>query len=125
MRIGLGLLVIGTVATAVAAWPGAPVAIALGGWVAAGLGMGLTRPTLAVLTLALAPAGQQGSSASALQLFDALFTATVLAISGSLIAAWLTTDPTLAYASILAVSIMLALLALATVGRTRPRRGSA
>lgn len=120
MRIGLGLLATGTLATAVAARPDAPVEVALCGWVAAGLGMGLTRPTLATLTLALSPAGQQGSSASALQLFDALFTAIVLAISGGLIAAWLSLEPTLAYASILAVSSMLALLALAAAGRARP-----
>lgn len=120
MRIGLGLLVTGTLATAVAARPDAPVAVALCGWVAAGLGMGLTRPTLATLTLALSPAGQQGSSATALQLFDAQFTAIVLAISGGLIAAWLSLEPTLAYASILAVSSMLALLALAAAGRAWP-----
>ena len=120
MQTGLALLVAGTVATATAAWPDLPVAIALCGWVAAGLGMGLTRPTLAVLTLELAPDGRQGDSASALQLFDALFTATVLAVSGSLIAARLTTAPTLAYASVLCVSTLLALAALAAAGRARP-----
>ncbi|QDH70264.1 MFS transporter [Marilutibacter alkalisoli] len=120
MQAGLALLVTGTAATATAAWADMPVAIALCGWVAAGLGMGLTRPTLAVLTLELAPDGRQGDSASALQLFDALFTATVLAVSGSLLAARLTTAPTLAYASILGVSGLLALAALAAAGRARP-----
>lgn len=120
LRAGLGLLITGTIATAFSARSGTPVAFALLGWTAAGLGMGLTRPTLAVLTLALAPAGQQGASASALQLFDALFTAVVLAISGALIAAWLTSAPTLTYAAVLAVSVTLGLLAFAAAGRAQP-----
>jgi MFS family permease len=120
LRIGLALLLAGTLATATAAWPDAPVAIALCGWAAAGLGMGLTRPTLAVLTLELAPAGRQGVSASALQLCDALFTSSVLAMGGAVIAAWLTTAPTRTYASALAISGLLALVALAAAGRTRP-----
>jgi MFS family permease len=120
LQLGMGLLIAGTMATAFSAWSGTSVAFALIGWTIAGLGMGMTRPTLAVLTLELAPAGRQGASTSALQLFDALFTAVVLAVSGSLIAAWLTSAPTQTYAAVLAISVALGLLAFAAVGRVQP-----
>ncbi len=80
--IGIGVL--GAAALVVAS---VPVAVGVAGWALTGLGMGLTYPTLSVLTLELSPAAEQGANSSALQIADALFAAVVLAVSGALFAA--------------------------------------
>lgn len=48
--------------------------------------MGRVYPVLSVLTLELSPPGAQGVNSSALQLADALASATVLALGGALLA---------------------------------------
>lgn len=110
LRRALLMLAVGIALTAAGAWPLVPVAVPVLGWVLAGLGMGLVSPTLSVLTLELSPVAQQGYNASALQLSDALFTATVLALGGSLFAALHVQTPIAAYASGFAVTVALALL---------------
>src|SRR5687767_14661950 len=90
--------------------PSVPVAVGIAGWIAAGFGMGALFPTLSVLTLELSPPTQQGLNASALQLCDSLFTATVLAVGGSIFAALLMRAPSWAYLSGFAFSALLALL---------------
>lgn len=54
------------------------------GWSLCGLGIGLAFPMLSVLTLQLAPPGEQGQSSSALQLSDALTSSAALAVAGLL-----------------------------------------
>ncbi|HEY0504190.1 MAG TPA: MFS transporter [Lysobacter sp.] len=119
LRIGMSMIVLGVLGVAATVSPFVPVAVGIVGWVAAGLGMGALFPTLSVLTLELSPANRQGLNASALQLCDALFTATVLAVGGSVFAALLSHAPSLAYRTGFAISIALALLGAVLASRVR------
>lgn len=119
LRIGMSMIVIGVSGVAASVSPTVPVAVGIVGWVAAGLGMGALFPTLSVLTLQLSPANRQGVNASALQLCDALGTATVLAVGGSVFAALLTRAPSLAYLVGFAMSAVLALLGAVLASRVR------
>src|SRR5690606_37116875 len=120
LRTGMAMLAAGVVVTASAVSPAVPVAVALVGWVVAGLGMGTVFPSLSVLTLELSPPSRQGINASALQLCDALFTARSLALGGSLCAALLVRAPTAAYLSGFAITAALAALGALLSARVRP-----
>ncbi|WDZ86050.1 MFS transporter [Micromonospora cathayae] len=113
-RVGMLCIGTGVAVFALALWPAVPVPVAVLGWSLSGLGMGLTYPTLSVLTLELSASGEQGRNSSSLQLSDALFAATVLASTGALLAGG--PDPT-AYLTALAVSAGLALLGSTLAGR--------
>jgi len=63
------------------AWPAA---LVVAGWALAGFGIGISFPMLSVLTLQLSAPGEQGASASALQLSDALSCSATLAVAGAL-----------------------------------------
>jgi MFS family permease len=121
--MSLGIAVLGVV-TALLAWHSttwATVAIIVGAlvaWLLTGAGMGLTYPTLSVLTLSLSPPHQQGRNSSALQLADALGIVIVLAFEGWLFALLLPRVPTAAYLLTFAMSSALALLGLALSSRT-------
>ncbi len=120
LRGGSVLMLLGIGGTALAVLPGVPAALAMLGWAATGLGMGLIYPTLSVLTLTLSPPAQQGANSSALQLSEAIAVATTLAVGGSLFAALLAQSVTAAYLSTFAVAAVLALLGLGIAGRTQP-----
>jgi MFS family permease len=92
---------------------------ALVSWTISGLGMGLVSPSLSVLTLALSPVSEQGRNSSALQLADALGTASMLAVAGWLFALLLQRAPSAAYLPIFTTTCALALLGLALASRTR------
>jgi MFS family permease len=119
LRVGCALMTLGVAITALALWPALPAAVAIGGWAATGLGMGLIYPTLSVLTLTLSPPAQQGANSSALQLSEAIAVATTLAVGGSLFAALLTRSVAAAYLSTFAVAALLALLGVGIAGRTQ------
>lgn len=94
------------------------------GWAAAGVGMGLLYPSLSVLTLELSAPGEQGRNSSSLQLGDALFAATVLALTGAVLAAG-SAPGAGSYTVTLVVAGGLALVGAllagrVVVGRTRP-----
>ncbi|WBB65740.1 MFS transporter [Micromonospora sp. WMMD812] len=118
-RAGLACITagIGTVALAVA--PGVPVAVGVLGWAVAGLGMGLLYPSLSVLTLELSAPGEQGRNSSSLQLGDSLFAATVLALTGAVLAAGTAPGPG-SYLTTLAVAAGLALLGAVLASRVVP-----
>ena len=78
------------------------------GWGVALTGVGLSFPMLSVLTLQLSAPEEQGANSSALQLSDALFSSAALALAGLLYLP--ETEP---FAAVLAVSLAVALLALA------------
>lgn len=117
LRTGLGLVVAGVLAVASAALPATPVAMSMAGWMVAGVGMGLALPSLSVLALELSPPGQQGASASALQLGGSLCTAAVLALSGLLFGLLLDLSPALAYLAGFALTAALAMLGALLTGR--------
>ncbi|MNN39072.1 Major Facilitator Superfamily protein [compost metagenome] len=88
----------------------APLWIVLIGWTITGLGMGLTYPSLSVLTLSLSPAERQGANSSALQLSEAIAVATTLAVGGSLFAALLDHSVLAGYLINFGIALLLALL---------------
>lgn len=120
LRIGMWMIALGIAGVACAVSPSVPVAVGIVGWIAAGLGMGALFPTLSVLTLELSPPNRQGVNSSALHLCDALSTATVLAIGGSVFAALLTRAPSMAYLAGFAISAAIALLGAVLASRVRP-----
>lgn len=120
LRIGMSMIVAGIAGVACVVSPAVPVVVGITGWVAAGFGMGLLFPTLSVLILELSPRHRQGVNSSALHLCDALFTATVLAVGGSVFAALLTRAPSMAYLVGFAISAALALLGAVLASRVRP-----
>lgn len=119
LQAGMAMLALGIVAIAALIWPSAPLALGVAGWLLCGLGMGLMYPTLSVLMLELSPPGQQGVNSSALHLGDAIYTATALAVGGSLFAALLGRSHTLAYVCGFAIAFALALLGLILAARVR------
>lgn len=120
LRLGFALMSVGTSAVAVAVFGNIPSALAVAGWIAAGLGMGLVFPSLSVLTLQLSAPSEQGANSSALQLCDSLSIATVLALGGSLFAALLERSQQSAFLLIFLISGVLSLLGLTLAGRVDP-----
>lgn len=120
LQAGMAMVALGIAGIAALIAPQVPLAFGIGGWIVAGLGMGLIYPTLSVLMLELSPPEKQGVNSSALHLGDAIYTATALAIGGSLFAALLTRSHTLAYVCGFAIALGLAVLGLGLAGRVRP-----
>ncbi|GAA1819404.1 MFS transporter [Planosporangium flavigriseum] len=110
LRIGLCTIVLGVATAAACVAPEVPVGICVAGWTFAGFGMGLSYPTMSALTLQLSTPAEQGTNSSALQLADSLFSTTMLAVGGTLFAAWVTSSPTAAYLSGFTIAAALALL---------------
>lgn len=121
LRIGSALIAVGIGVAALAIWPAVPIAASLLGWAAAGFGMGLAFPTLSLLTLRLSAPAEQGLNTAGLQVFDACATSAVLALSGPVVAALLTSGlPVAAYVTSFGLSGVLALAAVAASGRIVP-----
>ncbi|WP_243710372.1 MFS transporter [Micromonospora sp. KC213] len=110
-RAGLACVTVGAALVTLSVWPALPVAVAVCGWAVAGAGMGLLYPSLSVLTLELSAPQEQGRNSSSLQLGDSLFAATVLALTGAVLAAGPVPGPG-EYAAMLAVAASCALLGL-------------
>jgi len=71
--VGFAVVVLGIAATAASVLVEAvPVPIAIACWALAALGMGLVYPTLSVIVLGLAPAGEEGRTSSSLNLAENL-----------------------------------------------------
>ncbi|MEU9505597.1 MFS transporter [Micromonospora sp. NPDC048170] len=118
-RAGLTCIVAGTAVVTLAVAPAVPVWVGVLGWAGAGLGMGLLYPSLSVLTLELSAPGEQGRNSSSLQLCDSLFAATVLALTGAVLAAGTAPGPA-SYAGTLVVACGLALVGVVLAGRVVP-----
>lgn len=86
LRRGFTAVTVGIALVATALVPTAPIALAIGGWLLAGTGMGLAIPTLSVQVLRLSPRHEQGGNVSSLQVADALASGTCLAAVGTLVA---------------------------------------
>ncbi|KAB1915820.1 MFS transporter [Micromonospora sp. AMSO31t] len=115
-RIGLACIAAGTAGVTLALLPAVPVALAVLAWAVAGLGMGLLYPSLSVLTLDLSAPAEQGRNSSALQLGDSLSAATVLALTGAVLAAGSAPGPA-SYVTTLAVAAGCGLLGVLLAGR--------
>jgi len=120
LRTGMAAIAVGMLAVALVALPGVPLVLAGLAWTVAGVGIGVVYPTLSVLTLELAPAAEQGSASSALQLSDALMSAVGLALASVLLAALLSWSPTLAYLAGFGVAAAIALAGVGLASRAWP-----
>jgi hypothetical protein len=121
LRVGTSAVFTGLLLTCAAAWPGVPVPLAILGWALAGLGMGLISASLSMLALSMSAPGEEGANGSALQLCEATVVAGSMAVGGSLFAALLSTSAQAAYLANFAIALLMALLAMAIVGRTGAR----
>lgn len=121
LRVGTAAVFSGLVLTCAATWPSVPVSLAILGWTVAGLGMGLISASLSMLALSMSAPGEEGTNGSALQLCEATVVAGSMAIGGSLFAALLATSTQAAYLANFAIALLMALLAMAIVGRTGAR----
>ncbi|MFD0725381.1 MFS transporter [Lysobacter brunescens] len=121
LRVGTGAVFSGLVLTCAATWPSVPVWLAILGWTLAGLGMGLISASLSMLALSMSAPGEEGANGSALQLCEATVVAGSMAVGGSLFAALLATSAQAAYLANFAIALLMALLAMAIVGRTGAR----
>lgn len=119
VRLGGGLLALGTVGTALLVLPGVPAGVGMAFWVLSGSGMGLVYPTLSVLTLELAPPHEQGSASSALQVADAVAAAIASSATGALLWTLYDVAGLPAYAVVLGLTGLLAATAVLLAGRTR------
>jgi MFS family permease len=82
LLIGLGVAGLALVTpAAVPAWAAVPP------WMLAGAGMGLAMPAIAVILLALSAESEQGENSAALQISDAVGSATAIALAGAVVAA--------------------------------------
>ncbi len=88
VRLGLlGVLLGGTLAALGVLDAALPPWFTVCGWALGGLGMGLVYPTLSLVVLGLAAAGEEGAVSSALTLAESLSVAIVAGIGGAVIAA--------------------------------------
>ena len=83
--VGLLIIVIGIVLSIGILSPAIPVALAPVAWGVAGLGIGLAFSTISLVVLETAPAGQEGSASSAMQLANNLGVALGTGIGGVII----------------------------------------
>jgi MFS family permease len=85
-RLGILLLGIAFALTAAVLFPAVPLAVGIGGWGIAGLGMGLAYTTHSLAMLELAEPGQEGEAAASLNLASVLGSGFGAGIGGALIA---------------------------------------
>jgi MFS family permease len=89
-RAGAAVLLTGVALTTVGlvAIDGTPL-VAVAGWIVAGLGIGLSYPSVGAVTLALAPKGGEGNVSAALQLIEGIAVAVFTGAGGALLGAGL------------------------------------
>lgn len=119
LQFGMAFVGTGVVAVSLVLVPAMPAVLALAGWSVSGLGMGLVYPSLTVLTLELSPVPEHGRNISALQLWDSLFTAATLSVTGALFAGLLPYASPAAYLAGFGIAAGLTLLGVAVATRTR------
>lgn len=95
-------------------------ALAIGGWVLGGGGMGLIYPRLSTLTLALSKPGEQGFNSSALSIADSLGGAVSLALTGVVFSVLTVTG--LPFAGVFAFSALIAIGTIAIAPRVERHR---
>jgi MFS family permease len=83
--IGLLIIAVGIVMSAMVVSPAIPVLLAPVAWGVAGLGIGLAFSTISLVVLETAPAGQEGGASSAMQLANMLGVALGTGIGGVII----------------------------------------
>ena len=124
-RIGIILLAVSFVATALALLPAIPVAVSIPAWGLAGLAMGLAYTTLSLAILEQAEPGQEGDASASLQLASVLGAGLGAGLGGAFIALLQARQEPLVQALLLQGGLMLGVTVLAmlaaggTPGRVR------
>lgn len=81
-----GVVAVGTALVVPIAWSSVPIAVAVGGWMVAGLGMGIGVNSLSVAAVNAAQPGQEGTVGSWLGLADVLGFALAAGLGGAVVA---------------------------------------
>ncbi|BCW08081.1 MFS transporter [Arthrobacter sp. NtRootA1] len=121
VKIGAALVLVAIVLALVTAALALPAAIAIGGWILAGGGMGLMYPRLSVMTLALSTPDNQGFNSAAMSISDSLGGALALAATGLVFAAFTTTNP---FAGVFALTAVIAVVGVVIAPRVASRAGA-
>lgn len=87
LQLGFLLIALGVAGLTLATPTAVPGWAAIPPWMLAGAGMGLAMPAVSVIVLALSPPTEQGGNAAALQISDAVGSATAIALAGAVVAA--------------------------------------
>src|SRR6266508_4400049 len=125
LRTGLSLMTAGLAGTTTLAWTELPAWAGLSGWAVAGIGMGLSSPTLAVLTLDLAGDDHPGRYTSAALMAGSVSMATSCAISGTLLAVAAPDPGRDVFGAVLTAGVLIAALGLLATGRVTGRPAGA
>jgi MFS family permease len=99
-----------------------PIALAVGGWIVSGLGIGIGYPSIGAIVLTQARSGEEGSVSAALQLIETIGVAVFTGVGGALIALGLDQgwDTVVALALVFAIGFGAALAGLAAGRRVAP-----
>ncbi len=116
LHLGFGLLVAGLAATGVLVFTDLPIWVGLVGWAVAGVGVGMTSSTLAVLTMAVSTEQTQGRNNAGAQMAASMASAVFFAGAGAVLA--LAGTPTRAAFQIITVGAV----AIAALGLAGARR---
>ncbi|MEJ1114149.1 MFS transporter [Paenarthrobacter sp. CCNWLY172] len=122
VKIGAALVLVAVISTLVTAAFALPAAVAIGGWILAGGGMGLMYPRLSVMTLALSTPENQGFNSAAMSISDSLGGALSLALTGLVFTAFTTTNP---FAGVFALTAVIAVVGVLIAPRVAVRAASA
>lgn len=122
VKIGAALVLVAVISTLVTAAFALPAAVAIGGWILAGAGMGLMYPRLSVMTLALSTPENQGFNSAAMSISDSLGGALALALTGLVFTAFTTTNP---FAGVFALTAVIAVVGVLIAPRVAVRAASA
>ncbi|NJP23237.1 MFS transporter [Microbispora sp. SCL1-1] len=88
IRLGATLIAAGICVTALIVIPATPALVVFGGWIVAGLGIGMIFPTLSVLVLELSAPGEEGRNSSSLSIGESVFSVVAVAVTGAVFAAY-------------------------------------
>ena len=86
VMVGTLLVLVGGAAVASTLWLAVPVVVAFIGWIAVGVGMGVTFPTIPLAAMRQAGVGEESSELSSVLLMDVLGVATGAALGGGAVA---------------------------------------
>lgn len=120
VRIGAALVLVAIGLAFVTAALSLSPAIAVGGWILAGGGMGLMYPRLSVMTLALSTPDNQGFNSAAMSISDSLGGALSLAATGLVFAAFAGSP----FAAVFALTGVIAVVGVVIAPRVAARSGS-
>ncbi|MEW9529831.1 MFS transporter [Microbispora sp. NPDC049125] len=121
IRAGTTLIAAGISVTALTVVHATPVLVAFGGWMVAGLGIGLVFPTLSVLVLELSAPGEAGRNSASLSIGESVFAIVAVAVTGALFAAYGGTA--LVYLACFALLVVMAGAGALVAGRAENPRG--